>query len=56
MTKVKIVIFAKKVEIDLECSDIKEQLLSQGIIEAHHVESNANAEKKTGIIKTVVEK
>ena len=47
-TKVKMVIFAKKVEIDLECPDIKEQLLSQGIIEAHHVASKANAEKKNG--------
>ena len=39
------VIFAKKAEIDLECPDIKEQLLSQGIIEANHVASKANAEK-----------
>ena len=53
--EIKMIIFAKKFEIDLECPDIKEQLLSQGILEASHVVSKTNVNKKTGIIKILVE-
>ena len=47
----KMVIFAKDAEIDLECTETKDQLSIQGILEAKHLVSKNKENQNTGIIK-----
>ena len=51
----KMVIFAKDAEIDLECTETKDQLSIQGILEAKHLVSKNKENQNTGIIKIIVE-